>query len=89
MVILQGFSLARVVLYIVKINQKKFFEIVLSFFLVTPLLYWCQRKKAQDKGRSDRKIEERKQARTKAEATKGERHHKAVRNSRGSIGKHR
>lgn len=36
----------------------------------------------------NRKIEERKQARTKAEATKGEQHHKAVINSRGSIGKH-
>ena len=60
---------------------------MLFFFWITRLLYWCQGKKAQDKGRSNQK-ETSNQARTKAEATKGERHHKAARNSRGSIGKH-
>ena len=60
---------------------------MLFFFWITRLLYWCQGKKAQGKGRSNQK-EISNQARTKAEATKGEQHHKAVRNSRGSIGKH-
>ena len=52
------------VLYIVKINQKKFLKLVLSFFSVTSLLYWCQGKKAQDKGRStEREKKESKQER--------------------------
>ena len=57
------------------------FFIYLTFILVSREENLRQRK-------VNRKIEESKQARTKAEATKGERHHKAVRNSRGSIGKH-